>query len=252
MTAATIPSFSERGIVILIDPDRVSETEAANAARLASVNGISALWIGGTFLHRPNVASIVRTVVQEGHASDLPVSVILGLSSADSLLDPGLSGVLLPLVGTLSAAGELFRQAYRSTPNLMTLGVPVTPIGYLAVDGGNLSSAIHGLQGIPLPRDKPEIAATLARCCEFTGAGAVYLDAGSGASETVPLNLIEAVRAAINLPLIIGGGIRRPEQADEAFAVGADVIVVGSVFEGNTSRTLFGRFGAVAQARRRS
>ena len=134
----------------------------------------------------------------------------------------------------------------------MAVGVPVTPIGYLAVDGGRLSSALHGLQGIPLPRDKPEIAATLALCCQFTGVRAVYLDAGSGASETVPLKLIEAVRAAISLPLIIGGGIRRPEQADEAFAVGADVVVVGSVFEGNTSRTLFGHFGALAQARRRS
>jgi geranylgeranylglyceryl phosphate synthase family protein len=242
--------FRDRGVVILIDPDRVSATEATDATRLAVASGFSAAWIGGTFLHRPNAPEIVHAIVKEGQASGLPVSAILGLSSAESVLNPGLAGVLLPLVGTLSAAGELIRQAYRSTPTLAALGVPVTPIGYLAVDGGRLSSTIHGLQGVPLPRDKPEIAATLALCCQFTGAEAVYLDAGSGASDPVPPKLIEAVRATISLPLIIGGGIRRPEQADEAFAVGADMVVVGSVLEGNDSRTLFGDFGAVALARR--
>lgn len=244
--------FSERGVVILIDPDRVSATEAEDATRLAATNGLSAVWIGGTFLHRPNGRDIVRAVVKEGQASGLPVSAILGLSSADSVLDPGLANVLLPLIGTLSAAGELLHQAHRSTPTLAALGVPVTPIGYLAVDGGRLSSALHGLQGVPLPRDKPEIAATLALCCQFTGAKAVYLDAGSGALETVPTRLIEAVRAATSLPLIIGGGIRRPEQAAAAFDVGADVVVVGSVFEEDVSGKLFELFGAVAVARRRS
>jgi phosphoglycerol geranylgeranyltransferase len=243
-------TFKERGMVILIDPDRASATQATEAARLAISSGFSSVWVGGTFLHRPNGSYVVQAVVKEGQVSGVPISAILGLSSAETMLNPGLASVLLPLVGTISAAGELFRQAYRSTPALKALGLSVTPIGYLAVDGCHLSSAVHGLQGIPIPRDKPEIAATLALCCQFTGVEAVYLDAGSGALEMVPLNLIEAVRAVISLPLIVGGGIRRPEQAQEAFAVGADVIVVGSVFEGNASRTLFKQFGAVAEVSR--
>jgi len=112
------------------------------------------------------------------------------------------------------------------------------------------TSSSHGLQGVPLPRDKPEIAATLALCCEFTGVKAVYLDAGSGAIETVPAKLIEVVRGAISQPLIVGGGVRRPEQAEAAFSAGADVVVVGSAFEGNASSLLFESFGAVAATRR--
>jgi putative glycerol-1-phosphate prenyltransferase len=237
--------FSRRGIVVLIDPDRVTATEAADAIRFAAASGFRGAWIGGTFLHRLNGAEIVRATVKAGQASALPVFGILGLSSAESVLAPGLAGVLLPLVGTLSAAGELIRQAYRATPALTALSVAVIPIGYLAVDGSRVTSSIHGLQGVPLPRDKPEIAATLARCCEFMGVKAVYLDAGSGALDTVPAELIDAVRGAIGQPLIVGGGIRRPEQAEAAFDAGADVVVVGSVFEASASRLLFESFGTV-------
>src|ERR1019366_8229418 len=110
--------FLSRGIVLLIDPDRVTRAEAEAAIRFAAASGFSGAWIGGTFLHRSNAADIVRATVNAGQASGLPVFAILGLSAAESLLAPGLAGVLLPLVGTLSAAGELLRQAYRATPAL--------------------------------------------------------------------------------------------------------------------------------------
>jgi geranylgeranylglyceryl phosphate synthase family protein len=239
------PPFARRGVVLLVDPDRVTATDVADAIRIAAVSGFKAAWIGGTFLHRGNCGVVVQAAIRAGQASGLPIFAILGLSSAESVLASGLSGVLLPLVGTLSAAGELVRQAYRATPALTALGAPVIPIAYLAVDGGQITSSTHGLQGVPLPRDKPEIAATLALCAQFIGVKAVYLDAGSGASNIVPANLIEAVCKAISCPLIVGGGIRRPEQAETAFAAGADVVVIGSVFEATASSSLYESFGAV-------
>src|ERR1035437_513828 len=235
-----------RGMVLLIDPDRVTATDAADAVRSAAASGFRGAWIGGTFLHRANGPGIVRAAIEAGRASALPVFAILGLSPAENILAPGLAGVLLPLVGTLSATGELLRQAYRATPALAALAATVIPIGYLAVDGSRVTSSIHGLQGVPTPRDKPEIAATLALCCEYTGVKAVYLDAGSGAIDAVPAAIIGAVRGATGRPLIVGGGIRRPEQAEAAFAAGADVVVVGSVFEADSSRSLFESFGALA------
>jgi putative glycerol-1-phosphate prenyltransferase len=43
--------------------------------------------------------------------------------------------------------------------------------------------------------------------------------------------MISQVKAAINVPLIIGGGITSPVLAKEAFQAGADVIVVGNGIE---------------------
>ncbi|MBI5921299.1 MAG: thiamine phosphate synthase [Betaproteobacteria bacterium] len=237
--------FGEGGLVLLIDPDRTTGPNATDAIRLASSNGFTGAWIGGTFLHRADGRDITRAAVDAGCQCSLPIFAILGLSAAETTLVPGLSGVLLPLIGTLSAAGELLGQAYRATPALKGLGTPVVPMAYLAVDGGRITSSSHGLQGVPLPRDKPEIAATLALCGELTGARCVYLDAGSGAIECVPAEVIAAVRAAVGVSLVVGGGIRRPEEAERAFSAGADVVVVGSVFEGATSRSKYASFGAI-------
>src|SRR5689334_2314212 len=130
----SVSPFKRRGIVLLIDPDRVTTAEAADAVRSAADCGFLGAWIGGTFLHRAIGDDIVRATVDAGKLSTLPVFAILGLSSADGLLAPGLAGVLLPLVGTLSAAGELWRQAYRATPALAALAAPVFPVGYIAID----------------------------------------------------------------------------------------------------------------------
>lgn len=239
--------FAGRGLVLLLDPDRTTATSAEAAIRLAADNGFKGVWVGGTFLHRSNGSDIARAAVAAGQDCGFPVFAILGLSAAEATLTPGLSGVLLPLIGTLSAAGELVGQAYRSTPALKQLGAPVFPMAYLSVDGGRITSASHGLQGVPLPRDKPEIAATLALCGQLTGAGCIYLDAGSGAPDAVPADLIAATRAVVSVPLVVGGGIRRPRDAEAAFEAGADVVVVGSVFEATESHSQFKSFGAIVR-----
>lgn len=234
----------KRGFALLLDPDRVTAVKAAETVRLAAMSGFSSAWVGGSFLHNVR-RGVVDAAVHAGKAADLPIFAILGLSSPEPILVPGLSGVLLPLIGTLSSAGELVRQAYRATPAMAELGVPVVPLAYLAVDGKRITSSIHGLQGVPLPCDKPEIAATLALCSQLMGIKTVYLDAGSGAMEAIPSPLIAAVRKATTCQLVVGGGVRRPEQAETAFAAGADIVVIGSAFEEDGSHSLFEAFSSV-------
>lgn len=60
---------------------------------------------------------------------------------------------------------------------------------------------------------------------------AIYLEAGSGAKTLVDVETIKAVRSAIDLPLLVGGGIRTIEQMHGAFAAGADIVVIGNYFE---------------------
>ena len=62
----------------------------------------------------------------------------------------------------------------------------------------------------------------------------IYLDAGSGALQPVPPELVTCVRAEIDLPLIVGGGIRTPERAAAALEAGADMVVVGNALERNS------------------
>jgi putative glycerol-1-phosphate prenyltransferase len=59
----------------------------------------------------------------------------------------------------------------------------------------------------------------------------VYLEAGSGANRSVPQNIIAETRKAIDIPLIVGGGIKTPQQMMDAFSAGADLVVVGNHIE---------------------
>ena len=83
----------------------------------------------------------------------------------------------------------------------------------------------------PVPRDRPDIAAGYALAAQYFGMKVVYLEAGSGAPEAVPPEIIKTVRKEIDIPLIVGGGIRNAEKAAEAAEAGADVVVTGTIVE---------------------
>ena len=94
-----------------------------------------------------------------------------------------------------------------------------------------MTAAQYMSNTLPVPADKPEIAATTALAGELLGLQCIYMDAGSGAQQTVPLETITAVRNLVNLPLIIGGGIRSTADAKHMFEAGADMIVIGTAAE---------------------
>jgi phosphoglycerol geranylgeranyltransferase len=82
-----------------------------------------------------------------------------------------------------------------------------------------------------IPRDKPDMAAAYAMAAEMFGLKLVYLEAGSGAPEPVPPEMVKVVKESINIPLLVGGGIRTPEAAEKAVEAGGDIIVTGTVAE---------------------
>jgi geranylgeranylglyceryl phosphate synthase family protein len=88
----------------------------------------------------------------------------------------------------------------------------------------------------------PAVAAAHAMAAELLGLRWVYLEAGSGAQNPVPSPLVAAVRAACPLKLIVGGGIRRPEEARERVKAGADAIVIGNFFEKEKDPARFREF----------
>jgi putative glycerol-1-phosphate prenyltransferase len=85
----------------------------------------------------------------------------------------------------------------------------------------------------PIPGDKSSVAACTAMAGEMLGLQLIYLDAGSGAQIPVSHKTISVVRKAVDVPLIVGGGINNRHKAAQAMEAGADVIVVGNGIEQN-------------------
>ena len=87
----------------------------------------------------------------------------------------------------------------------------------------------------PLSRNNVETIVKTAKAGELLGMNLVYLEAGSGASFPIPEEVIRAVKNNLNIPLIVGGGVKTKEQLEAAYEAGADMVVVGTAFEQNTS-----------------
>ena len=109
------------------------------------------------------------------------------------------------------------------------------PTGYMVVDGGAPTTVSYISNASPLPADKNEIAVCTAMAGEMLGMQLIYMDAGSGAKRPITESMIEQVSKAIQVPLIIGGGIIEPEKAYLNCKAGADVIVVGNAIEKDAS-----------------
>jgi putative glycerol-1-phosphate prenyltransferase len=118
-------------------------------------------------------------------------------------------------------------------PTLKRKGIETIPTGYMLIESGKITSAQYISNTIPIPREKPDIAIATAIAGELLGLKAIYMDAGSGADNTISENMIQQVKSNIDIPLIIGGGIRNANTAVNIAKAGADIIVVGNAAEEN-------------------
>ena len=83
--------------------------------------------------------------------------------------------------------------------------------------------------------DDGELVVSYALCAKMYGFFLLYLEAGSGASAPVHPDLIEKAASVDGLTLLVGGGLRTPEDVHRAVQAGADWIVTGTITEDASS-----------------
>jgi phosphoglycerol geranylgeranyltransferase len=216
---------------VLVDPGHVGPREAQEVARGAEQAGAAGLLIGTSFdgaAATDAVAGAIR------NATRLPLLLFPG--SAAQLTHHVDAVLLLSLVSGRNPQ-YLIEEHVRAVPFFVRHSVEAISTAYILIDGGRISTVEAVSQTRPLPADKPELVVAHAVAARLIGMSAVYLEAGSGASRPVPAEVIAAVREAVALPLLVGGGLRTPEQVREARDAGADFVVVGTAVEdGGTER----------------
>lgn len=146
-------------------------------------------------------------------------------SKADALL-------LLTLISGRNPE-YLIGQHVAYAASLRDSGLELIPTGYLLIDGGKSTTAHYMTQTLPIPGDKPDIAAITALAGSQLGLKVIYLDCGSGALRPVSVAMVAAVRQAVDLPIVVGGGITHAEQILALRQAGADWIVIGNAIEQN-------------------
>ncbi len=210
--------------VTLIDPEKSPGDRAANLARAAVGAGSAAILLGGS-------TGISRELVGEAAAAirrSVQVPTIIFPEGPGSLA-PEADAILFMSLLNSRNLDLVVRAHARAAPVVRAMGLEAIPMGYLVVAPGMRVGEVGQVDVVP--RDAPELAAGYALAAEMLGMRLVYLEAGSGAPSPVPPGLVRAVRGAIRVPLVVGGGIRSGADARPLLEAGADVLVTGSVTE---------------------
>ena len=220
------------GLLVLIDPSRTSPDDAARLGREAAAAGAAGILIGSSFDGTRDTHLVAGAL----RAAALGIPVILFPGSAMQLTEQVDLVLFLSLVSGRNPQ-YLIEEHVRAVPFLERHPLPTLSTGYILIDGGRVTSVEAVSQTRPLPANKPELVAAHAMAARLIGMQAIYLDAGSGADRPVPAEVIHACRTAVSagvppVTLLVGGGIRRPEQAAVARRAGADYVVIGTVLEG--------------------
>jgi len=210
--------------ITLIDPEKETPPSASRVAKKAETCKTAAIMVGGSTVasttHLDNVVKAIKKTVK------VPVILfpnnVTGISRyADAIWFMSLINSVDPyfLIGAQVLGAPLVKK-YNLEP---------LPLGYIIVGEGGTVGVIG--RASPIPYDKPELAAAHALAAQYLGMRFVYLEAGSGAKKPVPSQMISTVKNAIEIPLIVGGGLKNGEQVREAVRAGADIIVTGNVIE---------------------
>ncbi len=226
----------------LLDPDKQSAADAGRLAAEAATGGTDAIMVGGsTGVTQEKVDATVLAIKK---AARLPT--ILFPASAANLSRHADALYFMSLLNSRDPRLIVGEQR-RAAPVVKAWGLETIPMAYLVVEPGMRAGQVG--RADPIPRASPQTAVEYALAAQMLGMRLVYLEAGSGAPEPVPGPMIQAVRAAIDIPLIVGGGIRTAEAAGEVARAGADIVVTGTVVErakdGEALRRIIGAVKAV-------
>ncbi len=117
----------------------------------------------------------------------------------------------------------------QGAPIVKALGIESIPMAYIIIEPGMKAGEVG--KAALIKRNNAKLAAAYASAAQHMGFRLVYLEAGSGADKPVPPKMISTVKKSIDIPVIAGGGIRKPQQAKAAARAGADIIVTGTITE---------------------
>lgn len=214
-----------KGFAVLIDPDKCPENRLLRIVELSVTSGVDLFLVGGSLLMHDQLTTVLQAI--KGSCK-IPIALFPGNNLQ---INPEADAILLLSLISGRNPELLIGRHVISAPVLKNSGLEVISTGYLLVDSGKTTTVNYMSQTMPIPREKSDIAVCTAMAGEMLGMKLIYLDAGSGAAQPVPADMIRAVRQSVNIPLIIGGGITNAAKAAEAFQAGADVVVVGNAIE---------------------
>jgi len=220
-----VKSSKGAGYLVLVDPDRWTLDQVEGFIQKINASGADGIMVGSSLIL--------------GGETQLKMKKIHEVSALPVILFPGNINQLTPHVdavyflSVISGRNPQFLigDQVQGAPLVRALGIEPISTAYMLIESGRVTTAEFVSGSKPIPRDKYEIAVAHALAAEYLGFKLIYLEAGSGAEQAVPVQMVHAVARNTTVPIIVGGGIATPEMAAALVKAGAAFVVTGNVLE---------------------
>jgi putative glycerol-1-phosphate prenyltransferase len=216
---------NEKLLAILLDPDKIDLNNTEILIEKINYSPATHIFIGGSLVKNNILDELILKIKED---CDLPVVLFPGNPSQIS--DKADAILFLSLISGRNP-DYLIEHQVKAAPILKKTQLEIISTGYILIESGTETAVERVSKTNPLDRNNPELALATAQAGEMLGNKLIYLEAGSGAKQAVPLEMIKKVSQNIKIPLIVGGGIIDLQGIQNAYDSGADLVVIGTAFE---------------------
>jgi phosphoglycerol geranylgeranyltransferase len=215
-----------RSIGLLLDPDKSKGDLLKNMLAIAEECHTDYILAGGSLTFN----SIDALIDEVKKSCTIPVVLFPG-----NLLQLSHKADIIMLLSLISGRNPelLIGNHITAAPYLKQVKEKLVSVGYILISCGSRTSVEYISQTEAIPSGKPEIAVATAMAGEMLGLKMIYLEAGSGAENHVPVEIIKAVRENVTIPMAVGGGIKNISEIEAIYGAGADCIILGNGCEKN-------------------
>lgn len=221
------PNFpGQKSIAVLLDPDKAKGNKLRTLLDIAQKSQTDFVLVGGSL----TFSSVDNLIDEVKSQCSIPVILFPG-----NLLQLTHKADTILLLSMISGRNPelLIGNHVIAAPYLKDIKDKLISVGYILINSGMKTSVEYISQTEAIPSDKPEITVATALAGEMLGLNMIYLEAGSGASIPVPLNIVKAVRENVSVPLAVGGGIKNKDEVEAFFKAGANLVILGNSCEKN-------------------
>lgn len=222
-------SNNKKLLAVLIDPDKFSIENTFSFIEKVNKSITTHIFVGGSVVDEGLTDKVVSEIKKY---TNLPIVLFPGdvtqiTDEADALL----------FLSLLSGRNPdyLIGKHVEAVSKLSKVQLEVISTGYILIESGNLTAVEKVTNTKPLTRDNIQNIVDTAKAGQLLGMKLIYLEAGSGAKTPLTKNIISSVKQELDIPLLVGGGIRSKVQLDKAYDAGADLVVIGTAFEKDES-----------------
>tara|TARA_Y100000310_G_scaffold36174_1_gene34063 strand:+ start:4799 stop:5545 length:747 start_codon:yes stop_codon:yes gene_type:complete len=224
------------GYLVLIDPDRKNDGIVERLVQSVNESEVDAILAGGSLFMDGKFHERVALIKE---ISQVPVILFPG---AVNQLGPHFDAVLFMSIISGRNPTYLIGEQVIGAPIVRDLGLEAIATGYMLFDGGGKSTVEFLSNTQPLPMERSDLAVAHGLAAQYLGMKLLYLEAGSGAVRSIPEKIISALSSEVELPIIVGGGIKSPEEAAGKVEAGASFVVTGTVTETDDHKALMQSF----------